>query len=77
MRCLYMDCPMGGRQFCPATSDCPKYRRALTVRHPEYNNLYLAPEEAIKLYDYLGKALSFIDDMANPPEYWPLDKDGK
>ena len=75
MRCLYMDCPMGGRKFCPATSDCPKYRRALSVRSYGYNNLYLSPEEAIELHTYLEKALVYIDDFGNPPEYWPSEKD--
>lgn len=75
MKCLQTECPMAGRATCPAYLTCPEFKRCFRIRQPTTPDLQLSPAEAIDMYQKLGVALSFIPDFANPPKYWPSEKD--
>ena len=78
MRCLYKECPMGGKDNCPAVLKCPEYKRCVNMKiNKDVPFVEMSPSEAIKVYTFLGKILSYIDDFGNPPEYWPSGKDDK
>ena len=76
MKCLYKECPMFGKEDCPAALKCPEYRRCVNLKiNKQVPFVELSPIEAIKIYTLLGKLLSHIDDFGNPPDYWPSKKD--
>ncbi len=80
MKCLHKTCPMGGR-FCPAVDKCPEYRRTISLSLPRnsFNGTsyisYLSPAEAVDALLKLQNLTAHIDDLGNPPDFWPSHHD--